>query len=153
MATQHLHWTPSGVRMRLHRVRDGEANWLFLPGGPGIGSERLRELVDAVAVSGCSWLVERPRDGSNANAPGAPANPCSLWDRQYRFAWWPTTLPTLVVSGSATGSSRSRCGGAFAGENAIWRVISDAGHFPWIEQPDVVREVFAELEQRIGLTA
>lgn len=138
--------------MRLHRVRDSEANWLFLPGGPGIGSERLRELVDAVAVSGCLWLVERPGDGSNANAPGAPANPCSLWDRQYRFAWWPTTLPTLVVSGSADRIVMQSLWRRFRGENVIWRVISDAGHFPRLEQPDVVREVFAELEQRIGLT-
>ncbi|EUA07894.1 hypothetical protein I545_6382 [Mycobacterium kansasii 662] len=43
-------------------------NWLFLPGGPGIGSESLHELVDTVDVPGCSWMVDLPGDGSNVNA-------------------------------------------------------------------------------------
>src|SRR3954468_23265741 len=126
---QHEHWTQSGVRLRLRHDRAGDMNWLFLPGGPGIGSESLHELVDTVDVPGRAWLVDLPGDGSNVGAPGAPADPYSVWpqvlleaaqavdhpvyvghstggeylhfDRDYQLAWWPTTLPTLIVSGSA----------------------------------------------------
>lgn len=276
MAAQHVHWTPSGVRMRLHRRSQGDANWLFLPGGPGIGSESLQELVDAVAVSGSSWLVDLPGDGSNTDAPGAPADPYRLWpqvlleaaqavdhpvyvghstggeyllvtpalarvleglvlvstapdaswmpvyeemttrkplpgveraaarydseptdehlrelavqstpwnfladsvtagaemlrrmpynlgavqwsakhfDRDYRLAWWPTTLPTLIVSGSADRIVTQALWQPkrFHTDNVIWRVVPEAGHFPWIEQPDAVRDAFAELARRIGV--
>lgn len=277
MAAQHVHWTPSGVRLRLHRRCEGGVNWLFLPGGPGIGSESLEELVDAVAVCGSSWLVDLPGDGSNTNAPGATTDPYRLWpqvlleaaqavehpvyvghstggqyllatpalaamlegmvlistapdaswipvyeemtannplpgfenaaaryeadptdehlrelalrsapwnfaadnlaagaellgrmpynvdavrwsaehfDRDYRLAWWPTALPTLIVSGSADRIvtqwlwQQER----FHNDNVIWRVISEAGHFPWIEQPTAVRDAFAELAARLGIS-
>ncbi|MDP7701752.1 MULTISPECIES: alpha/beta fold hydrolase [unclassified Mycobacterium] len=277
MTTEHVRWTASGVRMRLYRRRSGDANWLFLPGGPGIGSESLQELVDAVAVSGCSWLVDLPGDGSNVDAPGAPADPYSLWpevlaeasraverpiyvghstggeyllstpalaevlhglvlistapdaswmplydrmtadnplpgveaataryakdptrenlrevavqsapwnflaatvaagaellgrmpynipavqwsaehfDRDYQFAWWPSTLPTLIISGSEdriVTQSLWRTA-SFQTENVLWSVIPEAGHFPWMEQPEAVRGSFAELEQRIGVS-
>lgn len=72
-------FTPSGVRMRRHSARPGALNWLLLPGGPGIGSECLHELADALDVPGSVWLVDLPGDGSNP-APGAP------------FAKWPHVL-------------------------------------------------------------
>jgi pimeloyl-ACP methyl ester carboxylesterase len=75
----HQFWTPLGVRLRAHRRRAGECNWLFLPGGPGIGSESLTQLVDAADVPGTSWLVDLPGDGSNTKAPGAPTNPYRMW--------------------------------------------------------------------------
>ncbi|WP_259593090.1 hypothetical protein [Mycobacterium shottsii] len=31
----------------------------------------------------------------------------------------------------------------------IRRVIAEAGHFPWIEQPVAVRDAFTEVAQRI----
>jgi pimeloyl-ACP methyl ester carboxylesterase len=74
-----VRWTPSGVRLRARTRRPGGLDWLFLPGGPGIGSESLHELVDAVGVPGTSWLVDLPGDGSNVDAPGAPADPYSVW--------------------------------------------------------------------------
>jgi pimeloyl-ACP methyl ester carboxylesterase len=43
--------------MRRHSSRPGELNWLLLPGGPGIGSESLHELADAMDVPGSIWLV------------------------------------------------------------------------------------------------
>src|SRR5262245_39115051 len=57
--------TASGVRLRLRARRPGRHNWLFLPGGPGIGSESLFELITAVEVPGTSWAVDLPGDGSN----------------------------------------------------------------------------------------
>jgi pimeloyl-ACP methyl ester carboxylesterase len=250
-------------------------NWLFLPGGPGIGSESLNELVDTVDVSGSSWMVDLPGDGSNVDAPGAPADPYSLWpqvvleaaqavarpvfvghstggeyllstpalaprleglvlistapdaswmpvfeemvrtnplpgverataryesdrtngnlrgvavesapwnfagqsvakgaeilarmpynasaaqwsdassDRSYQATWWPKTLPTLVVSGSADRIVTQSLWQAerFHTPNVIWRVIADAGHFPWIDNPAAVRAAFAAVTQRIS---
>jgi pimeloyl-ACP methyl ester carboxylesterase len=72
-------FTPSGVRLRAHVRRPGALDWLFLPGGPGLGSESLGGLVDAARVPGTSWLVDMPGDGSNVDAPGAPADPYALW--------------------------------------------------------------------------
>lgn len=43
-----LMFTPSGVRLRRHSLRAGAINWLLLPGGPGIGSERLVELASTI---------------------------------------------------------------------------------------------------------
>ena len=74
-----VRWTPSGVRMRRRASRGGDLNWLFLPGGPGIGSQSLHELVDTVEVPGCSWMVDLPGDGSNVDAPGAPVDPYTVW--------------------------------------------------------------------------
>ena len=74
-------YTPSGVRMRLHSSRAGNLNWLLLPGGPGLGSESLQELADALDVPGSIWLVDLPGDGSNtARADDDP------------FAQWPQVL-------------------------------------------------------------
>ncbi|MDI1253000.1 alpha/beta hydrolase [Thermomonas sp.] len=58
-------YTPSGIRMRLHGSKAGTLNWLLLPGGPGLGSESLTELADALDVPGSVWLVDLPGDGSN----------------------------------------------------------------------------------------
>jgi pimeloyl-ACP methyl ester carboxylesterase len=94
-------WTPSGVRLRAAGRRPGSGNWLFLPGGPGIGSESLVGLVDAVEVPGASWLVDLPGDGSNTAAPGGGEDP---------FAGWPGVLveaaramPGVVFVGHSTG--------------------------------------------------
>lgn len=72
-------WTQSGVRLRQRTQRPGSLNWLFLPGGPGIGSESLHELVDSAELPGTTWMVDLPGDGSNTDAPGAPADPYSRW--------------------------------------------------------------------------
>lgn len=130
MEPQHLHWTPSGVRLRLHRRRVGELNWLFLPGGPGIGSESLEELVDAVAVSGCSWLVDLPGDGSNTNAPGAPADPYSLWPQVLLEAAHAVERPVYV--GHSTGGEYLLSTPALAEVLAGLVLISTAPDASWI---------------------
>lgn len=260
--------------MRRQVSRAGDLNWLFLPGGPGIGSQSLDELVDAVNVPGSSWLVDLPGDGSNVNAAGAPADPYRRWpqvvleaahavahpvfvghstggqyllstpalagcleglvlistapdaswipefaqltrdnpipglehataryesdptnehlravvvesapwnfvddsvargveilarlpynsqaaqwsaanfDHHYQLAWWPTTLPTLIVSGSADRVVNQSLWQAkrFRTPNAIWRIIAEAGHFPWVEQPAAVHDAFAALTEQI----
>lgn len=72
-------FTPSGVRLIRHASRPGRFNWLLLPGGPGIGSESLTGLADAMEVPGTVWRVDLPGDGSNQQAPGAPADPFEVW--------------------------------------------------------------------------
>ncbi|HEY4243288.1 MAG TPA: alpha/beta hydrolase [Kofleriaceae bacterium] len=56
--------TRSDVRLRKRRAGVGP-DWFFLPGGPGIGSESLHELGDALDVPGSIWMVDLPGDGSN----------------------------------------------------------------------------------------
>jgi pimeloyl-ACP methyl ester carboxylesterase len=79
MPMDHVQWTRSGVRMRARARSAGNLNWLFLPGGPGIGSESLHELVDAVDVPGTAWLVDLPGDGSNTSHPSVAADPYASW--------------------------------------------------------------------------
>ncbi|MEI9890722.1 MAG: alpha/beta hydrolase, partial [Caulobacteraceae bacterium] len=55
--------------------RRGPLNWLLLPGGPGIGSESLHDLADAMDVPGAVWMVDLPGDGSNK----AAGNPFGKW--------------------------------------------------------------------------
>jgi pimeloyl-ACP methyl ester carboxylesterase len=61
-------------------------------------------------------------------------------------------LPTLIVSGAADRIVIQSLWQAnrFQADNVIWRVIADAGHFPWIEEPVAVRDAFAEVTQRIS---
>jgi len=73
------YWTTHGVRLRRARRTPGPWNWLFFPGGRGIGSESLQELADVADCPDTSWLVDLPGDGSNVAAPGAPADPYPLW--------------------------------------------------------------------------
>ena len=102
MADEHdTFWTPSGVRLRRAATTRGELNWLFLPGGPGIGSESLQELVEAIAVPGTCWLVDLPGDGSNTDAPGAPADPYSGWPQVLLEA--AHAVPDPVLIGHSTG--------------------------------------------------
>ncbi len=51
------------------RSSSGEdLHWLFIPGGPGLGSESLIALVDILELPGHIWLVDLPGDGSNVTA-------------------------------------------------------------------------------------
>ena len=94
-------FTPSGVRLRRHSARAGALNWLLLPGGPGIGSESLQELADALDVPGAIWLVDLPGDGSNRTPPGASADPFSAWPQVVVEA--AQCLPNVVFTGYSTG--------------------------------------------------
>lgn len=101
MGAEDQHFTPSGVRLRRRAAQPGPLNWLFLPGGPGIGSESLQELVEALDVPGSIWLVDLPGDGSNRDAPGAPADPFGQWPQVVAEA--AKALPNVVFAGHSTG--------------------------------------------------
>lgn len=59
-------WTRSGARLKLVKgdARQGY-RWLFLPGGPGLGSESLTELIQMLKLPGVIWTLDLPGDGSN----------------------------------------------------------------------------------------
>jgi pimeloyl-ACP methyl ester carboxylesterase len=59
-------WTAAGGRLKY--LKDNEAvNWLFLPGGPGLGSEAIAGLSSILQdkIPGLFWLLDLPGDGSN----------------------------------------------------------------------------------------
>jgi pimeloyl-ACP methyl ester carboxylesterase len=93
--------TALGVRLRPRSQRPGPYNWLFFPGGPGIGSESLHELVDALAVPGTCWLVDLPADGSNTDLPPAPGGHYQHWPQVLLEA--ARALPDCVAVGHSTG--------------------------------------------------
>lgn len=90
-------YTPAGVRMRRHSARPGSLNWLLLPGGPGIGSESLHELADALDVPGTVWLIDLPGDGSNT----VPAASFGKWPHVLTEA--AECVPDPVYVGHSTG--------------------------------------------------
>ncbi|MEO8857480.1 MAG: alpha/beta hydrolase [Burkholderiaceae bacterium] len=258
--------------MRLHSSRAGKLNWLLLPGGPGLGSESLQELADALDVPGSLWLVDLPGDGSNiARADDDPfaqwpqvlveaaqafsdaifvghstggmyllataqlrglirglalldtAADCSwhaqfvemtrnhplptfehaasayeqdpsvanlmrlavasaewnftpkaldagrallarlpyngeavAWseanfDHSYKAAWWPNDIPVLRLWGDCDHivSQQSWDAAEYATANVMTRVILDAGHFPWIDNPVAVKDAFNEFVEKV----
>ncbi|EUA07840.1 alpha/beta hydrolase family protein [Mycobacterium kansasii 662] len=125
-----IQWTTSGLRLRRRASRAGDLNWLFLPGGPGIGSESLHELVDTVDVPGCSWMVDLPGDGSNVNAPGAPADPYDLWPQVLLEAAHAVAHPVFV--GHSTGGEYLLSVPALDGCLAGLALVSTAPDASWI---------------------
>lgn len=61
-------WTHDGVRLQYQSsYKNTTLNWLFLPGGPGLGSEALAGLTTLLRdkIPGVIWHVDLPNDGSN----------------------------------------------------------------------------------------
>jgi pimeloyl-ACP methyl ester carboxylesterase len=96
-----IRFTASGVRLRKRKSRPGELNWLLVPGGPGIGSDSLEELAEAIDVAGAVWLVDLPQDGSNQNPPGLAREPFSDWPHVVVEA--ADAVPNPVMVGHSTG--------------------------------------------------
>lgn len=61
-------WTLDGGRLQYQSSHNpGAINWLFFPGGPGLGSEALTGLTGLVKqkIPGVIWHFDLPNDGSN----------------------------------------------------------------------------------------
>ena len=74
------------------------------------------------------------------------------FDRSYKAKWIPKNIPTLIFAGeedSITPLSLFIESAEFQDPNILIRKIQDAGHFPWIENPKEVVEVFKEYCQRL----
>ncbi|MGQ3888993.1 alpha/beta fold hydrolase [Legionella sp. CNM-1927-20] len=62
-------WTSLHARLQLIQTTlDASFNWLFLPGGPGLGSESLAPLTALLKLPGNIWHLDLPGDGSNLTA-------------------------------------------------------------------------------------
>lgn len=59
-------WARLKSRLQLvNNQRSCSYHWLFLPGGPGLGSESLSELTQILQLPGTMWHLDLPGDGSN----------------------------------------------------------------------------------------
>lgn len=65
MLNQKCLWTPSRARLCQVTQNPGIYNWVFVPGGPGLGSESLVQLTQGMDLPGASWHFDFPGDGSN----------------------------------------------------------------------------------------
>jgi pimeloyl-ACP methyl ester carboxylesterase len=54
-----------GCLLTLEKSGDLDQHWLFLPGGPGIGSESIRGLIKSLSLKGHCYRVDLPGDGSH----------------------------------------------------------------------------------------
>lgn len=93
-------YTPS--RARLQTVNDnnsGPFNWIFVAGGPGLGSESLSSLTRLLNLPGTTWHFDFPGDGSNLTA-----------DDDFYFTQWQKSLieaakslENVIMVGHSTG--------------------------------------------------
>lgn len=79
-------WSKSGARLQFIKSQGGHPlNWLFLPGGPGLGSESLCQLTKGLSLPGTLWHLDLPGDGSNVTS-----------DNIKSFKNWPKALVEAV---------------------------------------------------------
>jgi pimeloyl-ACP methyl ester carboxylesterase len=126
--------TRSGVRLRRATSAAGPWNWLFVPGGPGLGSRSLRDLVRAVRVPGAAWLVDLPGDGSNRDLPGI-RDPYAQWPGVLVEA--ARSLRHVVMVGHSTGGMLILSVPELEAQLAGVALISSAPHSGW-------RDAFAQ---------
>lgn len=95
--SQNIYRTPSGARLKLFQSssKEGSYNWLFLPGGPGLGSESLHPLLEILELPGSSWTLDLPGDGSNVAANNSEA--FSHWQEALIEAAGAFDKPILVA--------------------------------------------------------
>jgi hypothetical protein len=86
MNKQYL-WTASKARLQLVRSSDrGNLQWLFLPGGLGLGSEYLFPLLNILELPGDIRRLDLPGDGSNTTS-----------DNRKSFSHWSQSIQMQSV--------------------------------------------------------
>ena len=116
------------------------------------------ENIAAIAVASAAWNFTPPGLAAGRELLARmPYNSAAVawsdahFDHIYKAVWWPDAIPVLVLAGADDrivwqgGWHESR----FHTPNALFRRISDGGHFPWIENPAAVSAAFDELAGRI----
>jgi len=58
-------YTNLGTKLTLVKQNQGKFNWLFIPGGPGFGSEYFYLLTSHLTIPGNIWHVDFPGNGTN----------------------------------------------------------------------------------------
>lgn len=74
------------------------------------------------------------------------------FDESYKARWIPQEIPTLILAGDEdylTPLRLFREAQAFQRPNILLRTIKNAGHYPWIENPEEVIAVFKEYCQKL----
>ncbi|WP_414505939.1 alpha/beta fold hydrolase [Streptomyces sp. NEAU-L66] len=122
-------WTRSGVRLRRVSQREGRWNWLFVPGGPGLGSESVLGLARAADVPGTVWLVDLPGDGSNRGMPEVPDHPYERWPDVLAEA--AQALDDVVMVGHSTGGMFILSVPELEGQLVGMVLVSSAPHAGW----------------------
>ena len=93
-------WTKSGARLQCEKVCDEKNfNWVFLPGGPGLGSESLFPLLDILELPGNMWRLDLPGDGSNRTPDNKKA--ISQWSNALMEAT--KALSNVILVAHSTG--------------------------------------------------
>lgn len=98
--TEDDRWTASGARLQRIGPRSKERlHWLFLPGGPGLGSEYLSSLTSLLKLPGTVWHLDLPGDGSNTTIDNRSS--FSHWSRALVEAV--DSLPHVILAAHSTG--------------------------------------------------
>lgn len=68
------------TRYQLVKSNPGKTlyNWLFLPGGPGIDSNYLLDLINKLTIEGNFWLIDLPLNGDNV-LPNSEFDPAKIY--------------------------------------------------------------------------
>ena len=134
MAAQHEPAGMAGAMAQFNRQPDDQglaaltmacAEWSFTPAGLAAGQQLLSGLPYNLAA--VQWSDQH-------------------FDDQYQARWWPTRLPTMIVSGMEDRVVAQQCweDSRYQGDNVRYCQIAAAGHFPWVEQAPAVRQAFAD---------
>jgi pimeloyl-ACP methyl ester carboxylesterase len=104
-----------------------------------------------LASAGWSFVPPYVEKGRKMLARLPISCPPMLWsarhfDGSYHYAWWPTRIPVLIVSGSQDQlvDQTSWSSVMPRGDDSARAWISDAAHYPWIENPAAVRKALTE---------
>ena len=93
-------WTQLKSRLLLINSSPGtHFNWLFLPGGPGLGSESLTPLTKLLNLPGSTWSLDLPGDGSNVTNDDSEF--FSHWSEALEEAV--STLENVILVAHSTG--------------------------------------------------
>ncbi|MCB0512949.1 MAG: alpha/beta hydrolase, partial [Bacteroidetes bacterium] len=73
---------------------------------------------------------------------------------QFKATWIPKNIPTLIIAGDhdiLTPIEAFKSDSRFNKHNIKYKLINDASHFPWVEQPDEVFSAIAEFKEGISV--
>lgn len=124
-------------------------------------AEPTNENLGDIAVASAEWnfpprSVERGREFLSRMPYNQDAVAWSdrAFDHVYKAKWWPSALPTLILSGTEDRIVAQTLWNhpEFQGPNILHRTIEGGGHFLWFDEPEAVRAAFREFAMRISET-
>lgn len=82
MLTEKYLYDKNYTRFHLVKSVPGKKvfNFLFLPGGPGVDSSSLLDLINAMNISGNYWLIDLPGNGTNTQLPNLSSESFKKWN-------------------------------------------------------------------------